>query len=723
MDKPHRVPCDRLSFLSRLALPLLCATLASAEELPPSAAGEPVDPVTILNDLETYIVTASLRDETWLETPYLAERLSDAMMVDRGVRSVPEAFEQNPSVLVQKTSQGQGSPCIRGFTGYHTLFLIDGVRLNHAAFRAGPNQYWNTVDVQGLSALEMVLSQGSVIYGSEAVGGTVQAFTHRPYYADEGFLSGGRSYSRYATGEDSFLQRGEVSFSEAGKYGLILGGTFKDFGDIRAAGLGRLPKTGYDEWDADGKLELFPNEDTRLTLFHHQVHIDDAWRTHSTVYSKSFAGTAAGDERARILDQSRVLSYLQLDGLAANPFFDRYTLNLSHQQHDEEQYRQRSNGRSDVQGFTLDSYGAFANFGRELPFTHLLYGASYYQDQVDSFRADYNADGSFRSRSIQGPVGDDGDYHLASAYFNTSSPLGDRLVVDLGARYTHAETQIDRVQDPDTGERIALQDSWDNLAGSGRLSFKLDEDGQFRLYGGVSQAFRAPNFSDLSRLDANRSNEIETPAPGLDPEEFLTFDAGVKAQAGPFEGSLSYYYTRVNDLILRAPTGRVVDGLLEVTKANIGDGHVQGVELAGSYQIDDAWRLFGGFAYQDSLVSTFPTSNPVLEDEVLSRILPTNGYAGLRWDPKDGQYWIEGLVSAVTDAGRLSSSDVRDTQRIPPGGTPGYWLATLRAGCWIRDQFLVTAAAENLFDEAYRIHGSGQNEPGINFVIGAEVRF
>lgn len=705
------------------AIPLLCAGLVWASEAPTPSSPSPADPLPALGDLETYVLTASLRDESWLETPYLAQKWTTAALMERGVRSIPEAFRETPGVLVQKTSQGQGSPYIRGFTGYHTLFLIDGIRLNNAAFRSGPNQYWNTVDPMGLSSLEMVLSQGSVIHGSEAVGGTVQAFTTRPYYAEQGFHAGGRTYTRFATAENSLIQRAETSFSEAGKYGLILGGTYKDFGNIQASGLGRLPKTGYDEWDADGKLEIFLNDETRLTLFHQEVHQDDAWRTHATQYAQGWRDSAIGDDQARILDQSRILSYVQIDGVAHNALFDRYRLGVSHQQQNEEQYRLRSNGRSDVQEFTIDTYGAFANFERDLEVTRLLYGASYYQDWAESSRLDYNANGSFRSRAIQGPVGDDAIYHLGGAFFNTSTPLGQRLTVDAGARYTHAEAGIGKVQNPDTGDAFSVEDSWDNLVGSGRLSYRLDEDGQFRLYAGVSQAFRAPNFSDLSRFDANRSNEIETPAPNLDPEEFLTFDAGIKAQTGRLGASLSYYYTQVNDLILRSPTGRVVDGLLEVTKGNIGDGFVQGVELGGNYLLADAWTLFGGFAYQDSSVSHYATSDPVLRDEVLSRILPANGYLGLRWEPEAGPFWAEGLVTGVAHAVRLNSSDMRDTQRIPPGGTPGYWLATLRGGWRATDHVQFTAALENIFDEEYRVHGSGLNEPGFNAVIGAEIRF
>ncbi len=693
-----------------------------------SNVSSPAPQPLVINDAapvveqENLVLTASRVVEMDFTAPYVTDSISEAELIERSVRSVPEALEQTPGVIVQKTSHGQGSPIIRGFTGYHTLFLIDGVRLNNSVFRSGPNQYWNTVDSQGLAGIELIKSQGSVIYGSEAVGGTLQALTRRPVYAEEGFHSGGRTFSRYASGENSFIQRGEYSVSEAGQYGFIFGGTYKDFGNIKAADLGVLPYTGYGEWAVDGKAEFFLNDDTRLTFFHQQDHVDDAWRTHATKFGKSWAGATVGTDNARILDQARILSYAQLEGDADHPWFDHYAINVSHHFQDEQEYRERSNGRYEIQGFAVDTYGIWAQFDRYLENTDLTYGVSYYMDSINSFRQDFNANGTPRAPRIQGPVGDAGSYHLAGVFINSSTAITERTRVDFGARYTYASVDIGRVEDPDTGGQISIENNWQNLVGSGRISHQLDDENHYRVFAGVSQSFRAPNLSDLSRFDANRTDEIETPSPNLEPEHFVTYEIGVKAEAGALSGTLSYYYTHVNDLILRSPTGRTVNALREVTKSNSGDGHVQGVELNFNYDLSEQLEIFGGIAYQDSRVTTYPTSAPILKEEVLSRILPTSGFAGARWTPDD-RLWFEGLVQVADRADRLNTSDILDTQRIPPGGTPGYSVATIRSGWQATDRVNITSAIENIFDEDYRAHGSGQNEPGINFIFGAEVKF
>jgi hemoglobin/transferrin/lactoferrin receptor protein len=77
----------------------------------------------------------------------------------------------------------------------------------------------------------------------------------------------------------------------------------------------------------------------------------------------------------------------------------------------------------------------------------------------------------------------------------------------------------------------------------------------------------------------------------------------------------------------------------------------------------------------------------------------------------------------VDDATRLSAADQSDTQRIPPGGTPGFTVATVRGGWRVNQALQLTMAVENFTDEAYRIHGAGVNQPGVNFVFGAQVQF
>ncbi|MEO0416774.1 MAG: TonB-dependent receptor, partial [Verrucomicrobiota bacterium] len=260
--------------------------------------------------------------------------------------------------------------------------------------------------------------------------------------------------------------------------------------------------------------------------------------------------------------------------------------------------------------------------------------------------------------------------------------------------------------------------------GSARVSYQLDEEDKYRAFAGVSQAFRAPGLSDLSRLDGARTNEQEVPSPDLEPEKFLTYEVGLKANLGNFRGQVSYFYNDVSDLIQRSPNGNVLpSGDLEVVKFNSGQGYIQGVELDFNYLLTEQVELFGGFAYQDSSVSTFPTSAPVLVDEYVTRTLPTNGYFGARWESIDESLWFEGIVRIVDTADRLNTRDSRDTSRIPPGGTPGYTLTTLRSGWQVNDNVLITSGIENIFDQAYRAHGSGQNEPGLNFYLGAEVKF
>jgi hemoglobin/transferrin/lactoferrin receptor protein len=162
-----------------------------------------------------------------------------------------------------------------------------------------------------------------------------------------------------------------------------------------------------------------------------------------------------------------------------------------------------------------------------------------------------------------------------------------------------------------------------------------------------------------------------------------------------------------------------------VQGANSGDGYVHGVEAEAYWRFNPQFTLFGNVTWMEGRVDSFlnvadPSS---LRRGALSRVQPLTGLVGVRFDDPTRTFWAETTVQMAAKADHLSPGDQGDTQRIPPGGTPGWAVWSVRGGVRITTDFSITAAVENLTDEDYRIHGSGQNQPGRNFILAGELKF
>ena len=672
------------------------------------------------------VVVTALRAETALaEVPGTVHVVAREALQAAAPRTTPDAFRGLPSVMVQKTGYGQGSPYLRGFTGFRTLMLVDGIRLNNSTFRDGPNQYWNTVDPWAIARYETVMGPASVLYGSDAVGGAVNALTLAPP-AWAGQATWERTLAaRVATADESLQTRAGVRGRATERLGFAAGATWKKFNDVRGgADVGRQRHTGYEEADFDLRADYDFASGATLTLAHQQVAQDDAWRTHSTFYGIDWKGLKAGDDQKRSYDQDRALTYLRLADADRAGAVAAYRLTLSRQAQDERLHRVRADGRRDESGVDVTTWGAALELESPSALGRWVYGVDVARDEVDSFSRRYKADGSLNKVEAQGPVADDATYDLVGVFVqDTAALFGGALEATPGVRYTYAALDADRVLDPVSGAVGARSDDWDSVVGSLRLLAPLGAERRHAVYGGLSQGFRAPNLSDLTRLDAARSGEIETPVDDLDPERFVSAELGARYDDGRRSAEIAGYYTWIEDLIVRAPTGETVDELQEVTKKNAGEGYVAGVELTLGWQVAEDWHLRLSGSWMEGQADAYPTSDPLAVRDYVSRLMPLTGQAAVRWQPAGEAYWLEAVVDAAEKADRLSADDERDTQRIPPGGTPGYAVLTLRGGATVRDDLQLTVALENVADEDYRIHGSGVNEPGRNLVVQAEWTF
>ena len=239
------------------------------------------------------------------------------------------------------------------------------------------------------------------------------------------------------------------------------------------------------------------------------------------------------------------------------------------------------------------------------------------------------------------------------------------------------------------------------------------------IYGGASEAFRAPNLDDLTGNLAAKSGGPVLGDPTVDPENFITYELGARRATKSTMLNLTAFYTDVEDVIVPVFTDAT---LASSISTNAGEGYIYGAELEGLWEICPQWSLSGFAAWQDSRVET-PTivGGPSIK-KPNPRQLPLSGSVALRWSDPEGKFWAEGRVLAAAREDRITALDqAADDQRIPTGGTPGYAVVSLRAGWNVNSHLNFTAGIENILDDDYRVHGSGQNEPGLNAIVGARV--
>ena len=268
-------------------------------------------------------------------------------------------------MLVQKTSYGHGSPFIRGFTGRQNLLLVDGVRFNNSTFRGGPVQYWNTLDSLSLDHFELIRSQGSVLYGSDAAGGTLNAFTKSSGFADEPegkvFSHGSAYYEYRSNGRGSHIGRIETQTGIGGVFGLHLGISAKEFGDIEDSAVGLMRGTGYPEQAIDARLDWAITPQTTLTLTHQNFNQDKVSRWHSTRNNPGWVHgshvTTPGRFIAREYDQERSLTYLRLahENDRVDAPVRRVTATLSYQTSSDAEFQIRSLTDRRLQSYDVET--------------------------------------------------------------------------------------------------------------------------------------------------------------------------------------------------------------------------------------------------------------------------------------------------------------------------------------------------------------------------------
>lgn len=598
-------------------------------------------------------------------------------------RTVPEALLGTTGVFIQKTTHGAGSAFLRGLTGNQTLILIDGIRFNNSTFRYGPNQYLNTVDPFTIDRIDVLRGGGSVAYGSDALGGTIQLLTRNPVLTEKKAFHG-RAVARYATGDMEKTGRVEGEFSSS-RVAVQVGISLRNFGDlIGGDSTGRQAPSGYKELDFDGKVLLALRPGWTLKLAHQSVR-----QQHVPLYYRIKLENYAINE---FDPQQRRLSYGQLNGKTQSNWARELTLTGSWQTTHEGRVMRR-NGSSSVRTETdnVQTVGMLVNVLSDIaPNWTASSGAEIYNDVVSSNRVDQEIPTGLAVRS-RGLYPDNSrylNYALYSLHQVRLHPwqftVGGRL---NGFRVSVTDDALGNVQVKPRAFVGTVALTYAPTTGS-------------NLYASFQSGFRAPNIDDMGTLGIV-DFRYELPAYELKPEKSRNVELGYKLRTTHFALSTALFHNSLRDLITRVPVeGQQINGINVYRKENVEWAYIRGVEAEAECVFGNNWKTYGAIAYA--------FGQNVTKNEPVRRIPPLNGRLGLEYRSHGWYARPEGWFADKQD--RLAAGDLGDN-RIPKGGTPDWAIINFLAG-YETHHFLINAVAQNLTNADYRTHGSGINGVG-----------
>ncbi|MCA8962144.1 MAG: TonB-dependent receptor, partial [Planctomycetes bacterium] len=466
-----------------LSLVLIASPASDSTELPPDVS----DPVSMGPDgpqtsqpskLEPDIlVTAQRHSASATETAVGVNLVDEREIAERQSRTTAETLRFQPGIWVQKTGHNGGAPIIRGFMGNRVVYMFDGIRRNTAGLFAGPNSFLNNIDELDVRRVEVVRGPGSVLYGTDAIGGVVNVLSdEEPRYTDEVGVYG-RALGRYASADQERSGRLELGITSARFHGFV-GGSLRDIDALTGGrGLGTLEPSGWREENWDTQFSFLLADGHELAFSYQDFNLIGATR-----YVRPGSDS----------DANRDLATLTYNGTDLGPV---EMMKVTGYFHDQESFTDSasSDSESDEEtvGFEIQAES------HPFPELRLVYGFHFHLDQLES------------GDPQRGTLDPDVDWDNEAVFLLSEWQALSRLRFDLGLRWDRFRL---RSRAPSFGQLATSIQNAINAGALTRADLNLDETDQaltgsaglvvditeeVSLVGHIGRGFRAPNKADM----------------------------------------------------------------------------------------------------------------------------------------------------------------------------------------------------------------------------------
>lgn len=711
--------------------------------------------------LNEVVVSSGRWEQKRIETPSRVE-----------VISMKEASFQNPQTsadllgvsgyaFIQKSQMGGGSPMLRGMATNRVLLVVDGVRMNTAIFRAGNLQNVISLDANAMEGVEILFGPGSVMYGSDAIGGVMSFTTLQPKF------SGASTNKPVLTG-NAMSRFSSANMEGTGHFDLNIGLkklafasslTYSHYGDLRSGSKGgvhyfyrpyyvmtidnkdymvpNLDSTlqvgsKYSQWNFMQKVSYSPNSKLQLEYAFHFSETSKYNR-----YDRLYVMQTDGPYKNKLRwaewyygPQKWQMHRLALAYSKSNVVFDNMRFVAAYQFFEESRYDREFMFREIMmQKEKVRAISVNVDFEKQIiEQVSVSYGVEAVFNLVHSV-ADLTHVVTKKVTPTVTRYPDGSTWQSYGAFISAKYKPHPKWILSAGLRYNHF--LIDAVFDttyfpfPFTGAKMR------NGSVSGSLGLVYAPFKSWQLYVNGSTGFRAPNIDDMGKVFESVPGYLVVPNPGLKPEQVYNAEIGTVKTFGNFVRlDATFYYTWLFDAMVRKNSELNGDTTIRFLGNKSRIQAVQNVTKIQVFGVQAGIEFFYKGVGLKSNIS-YQNGKEQAPDSLvyypLRHAAPTFGSAHLTYEHRKFKLDFNIVYNLKMDFDDLALTERTNASyaRDEKGNAyvASWFTLNFKAAYYPTQYVALTAGVENILDKMYRPYASGINAPGRNFIASVKARF
>lgn len=692
----------------------------------------------------------------------------------KGVNTIGDIFRTLPGTATVNEGAFQVRPSIRGLDSNRVLILVDGERLNNSRTSTGQSGVeTGLVETSQIETVEVVRGSGSVLYGTDALAGTINIITRdTPPRRDGGFRFGATLDTLYSTNEHG--RRGNLAVNGSNKFfAFRVAQSLERYGNyFTGKADGEIPQEYIDFFGggltADGEAlnsqshgsnsqatgRFFINDTNTIRLNYERRRAADVGSSTLVGFFNAFFPFSNRDKFSARYDAAGLTE--NLTRVSVSGFYQT-------------QYRNFTNiltipafppffpGQFQFSETVTDTKTAGFDLQTDWKLgdrNNLIAGVSFFRDGNSDRRLIINSttpsspNRTFsNSRSVP-------DANLANiaAFAQDEFRITRHLKLIGGVRVDNFKTKAE----PTTGFALPVlrQDQLEDLGvlglESGLNVTNTAVTGDFgvvytlaeylNLSARIGRSFRIPNISERFFTDPGSiGGSFVVGNPHLEPESGVNFDTSVKVLTSRFSGSITYFnnsyknflatveaddrrgcpiwitqpgtvFDADNCQIVSFPPGRTP--LRVYQTQNIDRARIQGFEA----EVEVPIKISLGYLTPNGNFSYLRGDNTDLQVP-LNFISPFRTNIGVRWQNFGKAYFFDYNVRIVSKQSRLSEAYLRSND----GPEPGFVTHNVSGGYYFRREkfnFNINLGVSNIFDRLYNEQFVYAPARGRSFTIG-----